>query len=307
MKTIAIVIPCHNESENISKIHKKISDIFKNLNYEYCILFVEDGSTDATFSKIQKISKQNIHYLKFSRNFGHQMALKAGLDFSTDFDACILMDCDLQHPPEVLPELLKAWEEGFKIVNTIRISNKDYSFWKRIFTNLFYYFLNKFSDVKITPNASDFRLMDKEVVKIIAQNRQCNLFLRGFIQQLGFLKTEIPIKIEKRTHGKSSYNFMKMLNLAFDGMMSLGVKPLYSVVFLGFIILAIAILYLPYVVFAKIQGWAVSGWATIIMEMTFLAGIQIIILGIIGIYIGKMFLQIQNNPPYIIEKKSFKK
>ena len=310
MKTIDIIIPAFNESKNIAILHQEIIAVFGQIsNYTYKIIFVDDGSEDDTFEQISKLSRESskVKYIKLSRNFGHQAALKAGIDHANDSDAIINMDCDLQHPAKVIPELIKPWEGGgYDVVNAIRIENKGDNWLKKVASKIFYYIINKISKTNITPGGADFRLMDKKVVKALSKTKEHNLFLRGLIPWVGFQQTNIYFKAPKRLHGKSSYNFKKMLTLALNGITSISSKPLEFAVYLGFIFSSTSLLYIPYIVYSKINNLAIQGWASVVVTVVFFGGVQLIVMGIIGIYIGKMFLEVKNRPTYIIDKKRLK-
>jgi len=306
-KLVTIVIPAFNESENIARICSEIKKVFSNLSYAYEIILVADGCTDTTMETINKLIPQNdnIFFIEFSRNFGHQLALKAGLDHAKG-DCVISMDCDLQHPPELIPSLLKKWEEGFEVVYTIRMEDKSLPFGKRISSKLFYKTLNSMSDVELETGSADFRLLDHKVVSVIRNFNENEPFLRGLFKWIGFKQTSIQYVPNARHFGKSKYSVKKMIKFALQGVTSFSVKPLYAAIYLGFTFSILSILYIPYVIHAFHSGKEVSGWASIIMTIVFFGGLQLIILGIIGIYIGKMFMQAKNRPNYIIRSTNIK-
>jgi len=309
VKKISVVIPAHNEEGNISLIHQRIKDIFSHLeNYHFEIIFVNDGSRDQTQQRIEELALdfKEIKFIEFSRNFGHQPAVKAGID-SSGANAVISMDADLQHPPELIPELIRKWEEGFDIVYTIRTYPKQISAFKRKTSALFYRFLSAISDVNLKEGGgSDFRLMDAAVVDVVRNMNEADIFLRGLSNWMGFRQTGIPFTAGERLSGESSYNLNKMMRFAFTGITAFSVKPLYLAAYLGFIFSAIAVLgYGIYVIHSFLAETEISGWASLIMTVVFFGGVQLIILGIIGIYLGKIFKQVKERPNYIIRSKNF--
>jgi len=309
VKKISIVIPAHNEENNVALIHQRIEEVFSRLdNYRFEIIFVNDGSRDQTQAKIEKLAEnfQEVKFIEFSRNFGHQPAVKAGMDWSNG-NAVISMDADLQHPPELIPEMIKKWEEGFDIVYTIRKYPKQISAFKRKTSSLYYKFLSKISDVNLREGGgSDFRLMDSSVVDVVRNMNESDIFLRGLSNWMGFKQTGIHFTAGERFSGESSYNLQKMMRFAFTGITAFSVKPLYLAAYLGFIFSAIAVLgYGIYVIHSFIVETEISGWASLIMTVVFFGGLQLIILGIIGIYLGKIFKQVKERPNYIIRSKNF--
>ncbi len=309
MKKISIVIPVHNEQGNIPVIFSRIKAVFAQLqSYTFEVIFVNDGSRDQSQLEIEKLAAQNteVKFIEFSRNFGHQPAVKAGLDAS-DAMAMISMDADLQHPPEIIPELLKKWEEGFDIVFTKRTYPKQISIFKRKTSSLFYRFLSSISDVNLNEGGgSDFRLMDANVVQVLKNMNESDLFLRGLSNWMGFRQTGVDFVAAERMSGKSSYNLNKMMRFAFTGITAFSVKPLYLAAYLGFLFSGFAIIgYGIYVIHAFMVKTEISGWASLIMTVVFFGGIQLIILGILGIYLGKIFKQVKERPNYIIRSKNF--
>ena len=309
MKKISVVIPAHNEEGNISLIYQRIKEVFSKLeNYHFEIIFVNDGSRDNTQKVIEDLAQnhEEVKYIEFSRNFGHQPAVKAGMDCSTG-NAMISMDADLQHPPELIPELIKKWEEGFDIVFTIRTYPKQISAFKRKTSKLYYKFLTRISDVNLSEGGgSDFRLMDASVVDVVRNMNEADIFLRGLSNWMGFRRVGIPFTAGERASGESSYDLKKMMRFAFTGITAFSVKPLYLAAYLGFIFSAIAAVgYGTYVIHSFIAGTEISGWASLIMTVVFFGGVQLIIMGIMGIYLGKIFKQVKERPNYIIRSKNF--
>ncbi|MFZ4928507.1 glycosyltransferase family 2 protein [Chryseobacterium sp. Mn2064] len=309
MKKISIVIPAYNEEGNVAMIHQKIKEVFEGLhNYDFEIIFVNDGSRDNTQQKLEELSRQynEVKFIEFSRNFGHQPAVKAGMD-NAKGNAVISMDGDLQHPPELIPEMIQKWEEGYDIVFTVRTYPKEISYFKRKTSDLFYKLLSSLSDVNLTKGGgSDFRLMDANAVEVMRSFNEDDLFLRGLTSWMGFKQAGIDFKANERLSGQSSYNLKKMFTFAFTGITAFSVKPLYLAAYLGFLFSAISVIgYGAYVLHSFIAGTEISGWASLIMTIVFFGGLQLIILGIMGIYLGKIFKQVKDRPNYIIKNKNF--
>lgn len=307
MKTISIVIPAFNEEGNLRKIRDEIDLVFKNLtDYHYEIIFVNDGSRDNSQSTLELLGAEfaEVKFLEFSRNFGHQHAVKAGLDFAQG-NAVISMDADLQHPPQLIPQLIHYWEQGYDLVYTLREYNQSASYFKKKTSDVFYKILVSLSDVEIEKGSSDFRLMDASVVEVVRKADETDLFLRGLSKWVGFKQYAVSYTAGDRFAGESKYSLKKMIKFAFTGITAFSVKPLYVASYLGFFFSFLGLLYIPYVIYAFITKTEISGWASLIMSIVFFGGVQLIILGILGIYIGKMFVQLKNRPNYIIKSKNF--
>ena len=308
MKKISIVIPAYNEEGNLMPVYQRIKSVFENMQgYSFEIIFVNDGSRDNTQSRLEEMALDfpEIKYIEFSRNFGHQPAVKAGMDYA-DGNAIISMDGDLQHPPELIPQMVQKWEQGYDIVYTIRSYPKEISYFKRKTSDLFYRFLSQISDVDLTNGGgSDFRLIDSSVAQVMKNLKEDDLFLRGLTSWMGFKQTGIEFVAGERFSGQSSYDLKKMLKFAFTGITSFSVKPLYLATYLGFIFSSLSLLYIPYVLYAFLTKTEISGWASLIMTIVFFGGVQLIILGILGIYLGKIFKQVKGRPNYIIRSRNF--
>lgn len=307
-KKIRIIIPCHNEEQNVDILINRLGAVLSN--YNYSILFIDDGSTDRTLSKIcaHSLTNRRIKYISFSRSFGQQNALKAGYDFSLDVDAAITMDGDLQHPPESISEMLESWESGFEIVNTIRIGERDISFGKKIATKFYYSAVNAISENKILENGPDFRLLDKKVVKAIVNFNENNLYLKELIPWLGFNQKIITFKVEDRQYGNSKYSFIKSMALSIRGLTSFSINPLRFSSLLGGFFSILSFLYGLYAVgIFFFTDNAVAGWTSIIASILLFSGIQFILIGIIGEYVGKVFLESKQRPLYLISKSNIDK
>jgi dolichol-phosphate mannosyltransferase len=295
---ISVVVPTFNESGNIRKLAEEIE---KSLEYPYEIIFVDDGSTDDSLKEIMRLAKRNksIKYVSFSRNFGHQAALRAGLVYSNG-DAVISMDADLQHPPRLLPDLINKWNEGYQVVYTIRKDTSETGFMKRFTSALFYKIMNFLSDLAIEEGAADFRLLDRKVVDVINAQQESDMFMRGYINWIGFRQIGIPYTPDKRFSGESKYTFRKMVRFALQGVTQFSTKPLRLAHLFASIAFLLSLLYLLYAIVMAISGYAISGWLSVVTLIVFLQGIQFLLLGMIGEYVGRTFVQTKYRPEYIV-------
>ena len=307
MKKVTIIIPVYNEQGNVLKLFRAVDQVIHKLSYAFEVIFVDDGSSDETLNIIKSIAKHTSHvkYISFSRNFGHQSALKAGIDIS-DSDCIISMDGDMQHPPEIIPRLLQKWENGYDVVYTIRKNDSSVPFAKRILSSAFYSLLNRVSDIKVQNGAADFRLLSRNVVDILKDMDEYNLFLRGLVKWMGFKQFAIEYTPSRRNNGKSKYDMKKMIGFALNGITSFSDKPLYIAAYLGCLFALLSILYLPYAIGSFLFGYTISGWTSLIVTISFFGGLQLMILGIIGIYLGKLFMQSKHRPLYITKESNIK-
>jgi dolichol-phosphate mannosyltransferase len=306
-KKVSIVICCYNEAENIPVIVDAIHQNMKPANYHYEIIAVNDGSSDDSLTLLKRMieTDQCLFYIDLSRNFGHQNALKAGLDYATG-DCIISMDSDMQHPPEMLPLLLEQWEKGYDVVYTRRKQDKSLPWMKRQTSAWFYRFLNSLSDIELEQGTSDFRLLDRHAAGIVIKIKGNDLFIRGLVKWIGFKQCAIDYMPQKRLYGKSKYTLKKMCSLATQGITSFSVKPLYIALYAGFFIAVLSLLCIPYAVISFFSGYYMAGWASLITTIGFLGGLQLFILGIIGLYIGKIFIQTKERPAYIVRETNLK-
>lgn len=280
-------------------------EVFASLPYHCSIIFVDDGSEDGTLGELKRLSitYSNVFFVSFARNFGHQNALKAGLDVA-DGDAVIMMDCDMQHPPDLIPEMVRQWEEGYDVVYTIRKDHKEMPLMKRKTSNMFYNLINNLSDIELEPGTADFRLLAKKVVEVFRAFKETDLFMRGLVKWMGFQQIGIEYDPAQRAHGKSKYTLKKMVRFALQGITSFSTRPLYIATYLGFIFSILSLLYVPYIIYSYYFGHTISGWASMIATMAFFGGLQLMILGIIGMYLGKLFMQSKQRPHYIIKESN---
>ena len=275
---------------------------YKN-KYDFEIIFVNDGSSDLTEEAIEKICRSNpsVFYIEFSRNFGHQNALKAGLDYSSG-DCIISMDSDMQHPPHIILQFLEKWEEGYDIVYTRRMVDGNLPLMKRLTSDLFYKFLNLLSEIELEAGTADFRLISRNVANVIVGIKGQDLFIRGLVKWIGFKQYGIDYMPAKRLNGESKYNVKKMVRLATQGILSFSTKPLNIALYIGFIVAILSLLCMPYAFFSYFFTDRENGWASLICVVSFLGGLQLFILGIIGLYLGRVFNQVKSYPAYIVKR-----
>lgn len=303
-KKISIVVPVFNEQDNLHEFHKHITQVMANEPYDYNLIFVDDGSSDASAVILSELADKDSHVEAYllSRNYGHQMALTCGLD-NADGDAVITMDGDMQHPPELLPKLLRLWEQGYEIVQTKRLATEDAGFIKRLTSSTYYKLINAMSKVEITPGGSDFRLMDRKAVDAFRLYRERARFIRGLVNTLGFKVAVFEFVAPPRFAGKSKFNMRKMLHFALDGITAFSNLPLRWAFYVGMIFGLCSILLLGHVFYVKyIIDDAVPGWATMTVSVLFLGGIQLVGIGILGEYIGRIFEEIKHRPLYLVSR-----
>jgi dolichol-phosphate mannosyltransferase len=309
-KKLSIVIPAYNEEKNISFLVSELNRSLISTGYDFEYIFVNDGSQDNTLDeiKIQAQLHSNVFYIELSKNFGKDYALKAGIDIAQG-DAVITMDADLQHPPHLLPQMLKLWEEGYDIVYTYREdANPHVKGYQKAASKLFYKGINALSDIKLENGISDFRLLDEKVVNELKQIDEYEIFFRGMIKWVGFLQIGIPYTPAKRYTGNASYSFFKLAKLAIGSIMAFSVRPLYIATGLGLFFSVSALLYIPYILISYFAGYdAVSGWASLIATVAFFGGLQLLVLGIIGSYLAKIFMQTKHRPNYIVRSTNLVK
>ncbi len=302
-KKVSIVIPCFNEEKVLEQFFLELSkQLPTSCTFE--IIFINDGSQDNTLHIIKKLVSENssINYISFSRNFGHQNALKAGYDYATG-DCAISMDADLQHPPSLIISLIEKWNEGFDIVNTIRKDHDSISLRKKLGSKLFYQLINRLSDVEIGKGMADFRLLDRKVLDQLKHFTENFIFFRGIVPWLGFKQANIPYQAAERLAGETKYTFKKMLHFASAGVTSFSVRPLRYSIYLGLFFATLAFLYVIFAIFAFLfTDQTITGWTSLIVSIMFFGGINLIMLGIIGEYLGKLFIENKRRPNYLIDE-----
>ena len=308
MKKISLVIPMYYEEEVAYKCYERVSNVLKNINYKYDyeIIFINDGSKDKTLEILEKIAEEDkkVKIISFSRNFGHQAAVTAGLK-EVNGDAIIIIDADLQDPPELIPEMMELWEQGNEVIYGIRKKRKGESTFKLLSAKIFYQTLNALSDVDIPKDTGDFRLVDRKVVDVINSLPEHNKFLRGLFSWVGFKQKAYEYERQERVAGKTKYPLKKMLKLASDGIISFSTKPLKIVGALGIISIVISMIILIYALisYALKLNHLSAGWTSIMVTVTFFAGVQLLSLWIMSEYIGRIYDEAKERPQYIIDKK----
>lgn len=300
-RKVSIIVPCFNEADGLFLFYNELRKHLPK-KFQYEIILVDDGSNDETLNSIKKIQAANndVHFISFSRNFGHQYALKAGFDLCIG-DCAICLDSDLQHPPELIPQLLEKWELGYESVMTKRLNHDSISRFKKLTSRFFYKLSNRLSDVKLENGVADFRLLDRKVIDALKNFSEDQLFLRAVIQWLGFKQTNIEYKAGERIAGESKYSVRKMISFALSGISAFSIKPLRFSIYLGTIIALFAFLYGAYALGINIfTDKAIPGWTSILMSVLFIGGLNLLMLGIIGEYLGKIFIESKKRPNYII-------
>lgn len=306
-KKVSLVIPMYYEEEVASKCYEKVKEILNELEkYDYEIIFVNDGSKDRTLEILEEIARKDekVKVISFSRNFGHQAAVTAGLKEVTG-DAIVIIDADLQDPPELIPDMLKYWEEGNEVIYGKRKTRKGESAFKLLTAKMFYKTLNSLSDVEIPKDTGDFRLVDRKVVDVINSMPEHNKFLRGLWGWIGFKQMPYEYERQERFAGKTKYPLKKMLKLASDGIISFSTKPLKLVGALGIVSILISIAILIYALISfifKLNNLS-AGWTSIMVAVTFFAGVQLLSIWIMSEYIGRIYDETKQRPQYIIDKK----
>ena len=307
MKKISVVIPMYYEEEVAQECYNRTSKVLQSLNkYEYEMIFVNDGSRDRTLEILENISKEDdkVKIISLSRNFGHQAAVTCGLRYTTG-DAVVIMDADMQDPPEVIEQMIDLWENGNEVIYAQRKSREGETKFKLITAKMFYRILNGLSDVEIPKDTGDFRLADRKVIDVINSLPEHNKFLRGLFSWVGF--KQVPLKYERkeRIAGKTKYPLRKMLKLASDGITSFSTKPLKVLGVLGIISVFVSILILIYALISYVfdLNQLTPGWTSLMVTITFLGGMQLLSIWLISEYIGKIYDESKGRPEYIIDKK----
>ena len=304
MKKVSIVVPVYNEEENLREFHKRITEVMSKEPYDYSIVFVNDGSSDNSAVILNELANEDKHVEAYllSRNYGHQMAITCGLD-NAEGDAIVTMDGDLQHPPEIVPQLLRLWEEGNEIVITKRMATEDAGFFKNLTSSAYYKLINAMSKVEITPGGSDFRLMDRIAVDAFKQYRERARFIRGLVSTLGFKVAKVEFVAPPRFAGHSKFNLRKMLHFALDGITAFSNLPLRWAFYIGLFFGMLSLVLLGHVLYVRFfTPDAVPGWATTTASVLFLGAIQRVGIGILGEYIGRIFEEIKHRPLYLVSR-----
>lgn len=310
MKTITILIPCYNEENSIDVLYEHLEKVIAQLTeYEFRILLVNDGSKDDTLAKLQELHTRDssVSYVSLSRNFGKESAMLAGLDYA-EGDAVILMDADLQDPPELIPQMLREWENGYDDVYARRRTRAGETWFKKASANFYYKILRRFADIDIPADVGDFRLLDRQAVNALCSLREKQRYTKGLFCWIGYNKKELIFDRDPRAFGKTKMSFFKLFGLAVDGITSFSVAPLRVASVLGLLISTVAFVYLLFVVGKTLlYGDPVAGYPSMISIILFMGGIQLVVLGIIGEYIGRIFYEAKNRPDYLVSEYNGKK
>lgn len=298
---ISIISPAHNEEDNIVELYERISHAIPG-KYSWEIVFIDDGSTDLTIERIKELSikDKRVKYVKFSRNYGHQIALTAGYDYAYG-SSVISIDSDLQHPPEIIPKMIELWENGNKIVFARR-ADDSLNWVKRVTSKSFYFVFNKIAHTNIVENSADFKLIDQNVVQYLRKYRETNRFIRGIVSDLGFKSAVLDYKEDSRKTGKTKYSTIKMLRFALSGIVSFSSFPLVISFYFGAIISLFSFVYAIWIIIHKIVYGAPAGLASIMVGIFFIGGVQLVSIGMLGEYISKIFTEVKKRPLYCVDE-----
>ncbi|KAB0670615.1 glycosyltransferase family 2 protein [Oryzomonas sagensis] len=302
---ISVVVPVYNEEAVIHESYSRLKGVMEGLDEPYEVIFVNDGSRDATPVIIRDICKSDptVRLIDFARNFGHQTAITAGMDYASG-DAVVVIDADLQDPPEVIPEMIATWREGFDVVYGQRAQRKGETLFKRFTSAAFYRILQKLTDVEIPVDTGDFRLIDRKVCDALKRVKERNRYVRGIISWLGFRQTGVEFVREKRFAGETKYPLKKMLRFAFDAITSFSYKPLKVATYIGSTVSLGGFAYLLVVLYLKLFTTAtVTGWASMMAVTLFFNGVVLMMLGIIGEYIGRIYDEAKGRPLYVVREE----
>jgi glycosyltransferase involved in cell wall biosynthesis len=300
--TVSLVVPVFNEIEILPQFHQRATQTLHGCGDSYEIIFVDDGSSDGSLDELRRLAAIDAHVrvVSFSRNFGHQTAVTAGLNYSTGA-AVAVIDGDLQDPPELIPDMLERWREGYQVVYAVRRTRRE-NWVKRVAYRLFYRLLRSLSYVNMPLDAGDFALMDRCIVDLLNEMPERNRFVRGIRAWVGFRQTGIEYDRHPRFAGESKYPFAKLMRLAYDGVISYSFVPLRMVTQLGFVISAVAFALMTYVLVLKIFfGISLVGWTSTIVAILFLGGVQLVSIGILGEYVGRIFDEVKRRPLYVVK------
>lgn len=300
---LSVIIPVYNEEKQIEKTISVVSDILKTITENYQIIMVDDGSRDGTWAELRKLaaSVKQLVILRFSRNFGKEAAIMAGLS-RADGDACVIMDADLQHPPELIPEMAALWEKGFEVVEAVKKDRGRESRVSRFSASLFYKIMHRLSGFNLE-NASDFKLLDRKVVQALLQMPERETFFRGLSAWVGYTRTEIYFNVRQRETGESRWSPLKLIRLAISAFTSFSSLPLQFVTFIGLLFLLGSIGLGIQTLVMKLRGWAIGGFTTVILLLLIIGSCLMISLGMIGMYIARIYNEVKGRPRYIISEE----
>ena len=307
MEKISIIVPCYNEAQTVPIFYKEITEVFKKMDYELELLFVDDGSRDKTLLTIKELTSDKcVKYLSFSRNFGKEAAMYAGLLNATG-DYIAIMDVDLQDPPSLLPEMIKDIKDGYDIVATRRKTRKGEGFFRSLFSRMFYRIINKMSDIEMVSGARDFRLMTRQVVNSILRLKEYNRYSKGLFSFVGYKTKWLEYDNVKRVAGKTKWSFRKLFVYAIEGITSFSTSPLVISAVMGLIFCFISfVMIIAIIVKTLVFGDPTSGWPSLVCIIFFVSGVQLFCIGVMGEYLSKMYLEVKNRPIYVIKEGNVK-
>jgi len=299
---VSVVVPILNEEGNVPRLYARVRGELEKISPDFELIFVDDGSTDRSAAAVADLhaSDPRVKLVSFSRNFGYQMALTAGLDHSSG-DAVVIMDGDLQHPPSLLPALLEKWQEGFEVVHTIRRSTADASGLRRTAGDAFYSLFRRLSRIDLPANTADFRLLDRKVVRALGDIRERTRFLAGLTVWTGFRSTSVTYEAPAREEGVTKFTGARIARLALDALVSFSTVPLHLAVYVGTILAALGFLYSLYALWERFaSGTVLPGWTSIVMLVAIVGGIQLMLIGVLGVYLGKIYEEVKQRPLYVV-------
>jgi polyisoprenyl-phosphate glycosyltransferase len=302
--TFSIIAPIFNELDNLTELYLRVREVMSATQGTWELVLVDDGSSDGSTGRILELAKQDKHVrpVIFARNFGHQVAITAGWDYARG-DAVIIIDADLQDPPEAIPELISKWREGYEVVYAVRAEREGETWFKKTTAALFYRIVHRITDVKIPVDTGDFRLMDRKVVEVLKTMHERHRFPRGMSAWVGFRQVGVPYKRAARHAGVTKYPFNKMIKLALNAITGFSYFPLQLATYFGFVAAGLAIIAIPVVIFMRLAGHgAFLGQATTLIAVLFLGGVQLISLGVLGEYLGRIYDEVKGRPLYIVRE-----
>ena len=309
MKKLSVIVPCFNEEESIPYFYEEIKKVTNSMNVKLELIFVADGSRDKTLEVVKKLTEDKVvKYISFSRNFGKEAAMYAGLNMCTG-DYVTIMDADLQHPPELLPEMLRIIEEeNYDCVATKSINKKGYSFFRKIFTRCFYKIIEKMSNTKMVPGANDYRLMTRQMVNSIISVKEYNRYSKGIFSFVGYKTKWIEFEVQERKAGTTKWNFWKLFSYALDGIVGFSTAPLTLSAIIGlFFCIVSFIMIIVIIIKTLIFGDPTSGWPSLVCIIFFVSGVQLLCIGVIGEYLAKIYLEVKGRPIYIVKESNVDK
>jgi polyisoprenyl-phosphate glycosyltransferase len=305
-KRISVIVPVFNEKDNIVPLHDRLLSASRNLQYDVQTIFIDDGSTDGSLEILKELCRQrsNTFFVQLSRNFGQQYALKAGMDLATG-DCVISMDCDLQHPPELISQLIDKWESGYDVVYTRRNYEKRLPWLKKKTSVVYYDLLNSMSDMHLDYGVADFRLLDRKVLRALSKHSEHGLFLRGLVKWVGFKQIGIDYQAHDRFQGDSKYNLRKMISFGLEGVLSFSTKPLLIITYLGIILFGLSFIVSLVLLAAFLMGNQISNTIVILCGIMFFCSLQMLVIGVISLYLGKLVIESRRRPSYLIRDTNY--